>query len=426
MNAVQNELRRLSGAAPEAVAAHFFDNFGVVAQQHYDGRLWLFDYDQLAAHKHRMTEVVMESRGLVLCADTLDVVRRPFARFFNIGEAQAYEADIDYARLEVLEKADGSMVTLYFNKVTGHWHFGTRGTAFAEGRDRVLGKLLPRILRGANLAEEPGTEAFDELMNVLNQDVTYIFEFIGPENPHVTPYKQAELVLLGARRAAGDEYSPADVEGLLFVFQTLGLRVRAPRRYTMPLQLEGLSRSVQVEAIKAWVATAPEFKGLHEGIVCYDPATGKRLKVKTPLYCAAHLQGGQQSILTISPARVAELCVTGDAEEFCLYFPALAVPVRAMAARVRAFIDSLAPVWDEVKGIEDQKKFAVAVQARAPGAASGMFFQARKAGTSPAQAWLEMSLNRRAALAEKLPGMTFRPGAVYSLEDPIEHREPAN
>ena len=407
MNAVQHEMQRLAGAARETIAAHFFENFGVVAQSHLNGRLWLFDYDQLAAHKHRMTDVVMESRGLVLCAETLDVVRRPFARFFNIGEAQAYEADIDYARLEVLEKADGSMVTLYFNKVTGHWHFGTRGTAFAEGGDRVLGKLLPRILRGANLDVTPGSEAFDSLLSVLSQDVTYIFEFIGPENPHVTPYEAAELVLLGARRADGEEYSPTDVEGLLFVFQTLGLRVRAPRRYLMPLQLAGLSRSAQIEAIKTWVATAPEFKGLHEGIVCYDPVTGKRLKVKTPLYCAAHLQGGNDAVLTISPARVAELIVTGDAEEFCLYVPALAVPIQAKAARVQAFIESLAPVWDEVKGIEDQKAFAVAVQAKVPAAASGIFFQARKTGTSPALAWLDMPLNRRAALAEKLPGMDF-------------------
>lgn len=424
MNAVQHEMRLLAGATREAVAAHFFENFGVVAQSHLDGRLWLFDYDQLAAHKHRMTDVVMESRGLVLCAETLDVVRRPFARFFNIGEAQAYEADIDYARLKALEKADGSMTTLYFNKVTGHWQFGTRGTAFAEGRDRVLGKLLPRILRGAGLDVEPGTEAFDSLMSVLSPDVTYIFEFIGPENPHVTPYAQAEFVLLGARRAAGEEYSPADVEGLLFVFQTLGLRVRAPRSYSLPLQLAGLSRSAQIEAIKTWVATAPEFKGLHEGIVCYDPVTGKRLKVKTPLYCAAHLQGGVQGVLTISPARVAELIVTGDAEEFCLYFPELAVPVRAMAARVQAFVESLAPVWEEVKGIENQKEFAAAVQAKAPGAASGIFFQARKAGTTPALAWMDMPLNRRAALAEKLPGMSFQPGAIYSLEDPVEYLVP--
>ena len=66
MTAIQHEMRRLTGAAPQAIAAHFFETFGVVAEQHFDGRLWLFDYDQLAAHKHRTSDVVMESRGLVL------------------------------------------------------------------------------------------------------------------------------------------------------------------------------------------------------------------------------------------------------------------------------------------------------------------------------------------------------------------------
>jgi len=403
MTAVQHEMRRLAGAAPQAISEHFFESFGVVAQLHHDGRLWLFDYDQLAAHKHRMTDLVMESRGLVLCAATLDIVRRPFARFFNIGEAPAYEADIDYTRLEALEKADGSLVTLYFNKVTGHWHFGTRGTPFAEGRHRLGGKFLPRVLRAAGLDVEPGSPAFDSMMSaVLERDVTYLFECVGPENPHVTPYAQDELVLLGARRVTGEEYTPVAVEQLLALLQALKLRVRLPRRYPIPLDLQGLSRSQQVEVIKSWVASAPEFKGLHEGLVCYDPVTGKRLKVKTPLYCAVHLQGDEQGGLSISPSRVAELIVAGDAEEFCVYYPALAPRVRAMAERVQAFIQSLAPVWDEVKGIADQKAFAQAVQAKVPATASGIFFQARKEGGTPALAWLMMSQNRRAALAEKL------------------------
>lgn len=403
MTAVQHEMRRLAGAAPEAIAQHFFENFGVIAQLHLGGRLWLFDYDQLAAHKHRMTDLVMESRGLILCAETLDIVRRPFARFFNIGEAPAYEADIDYTRLQGLEKADGSLVTLYFNKVAGHWHFGTRGTAFAEGRDRVRGKFLPRLLRAAGLDVEPGTPAFDSMMSaVLEDDVTYLFECIGPENPHVTPYQHGELVLLGARRLTGEEYTPAQVHLLLGVLRAMKLRVRLPRTYPIPLELQGLSRSVQVAAIKNWVATDPQFKGLHEGLVCYDPVTGKRLKVKTPLYCAVHLQGNESNGLTISPARVAELVVAGDAEEFCLYFPALAPEVRAVAERVRGFIDALAPVWEEVKGIQDQKAFAVAVQAKVPGSASGIFFESRKTGQAPALVWAEMPLGRKAALVEKL------------------------
>lgn len=407
MTAIQQEMRRLAGASPQAIAAHFFDTFGVVAQQHLAGRLWLFDYDQLAAHKHRTSEVVMESRGIILCAETLNIIRRPFARFFNIGEAPTYEADVDYARLEALEKADGSLVTLYFNRVTDHWQFGTRGSPLATGKHRLGGRFYERIARAAGLDVMPGSTEFDARMSLLDTNVTYLFEFVGPDNPLVTPYAKNELVLLGARWLDGAEYSPAEVAQLLDVLHALGLPVRAPRRYPIPVKLEGLSRPAQIEAIKLWVATAPEFKGLHEGVVCYDPVTGKRVKVKTPLYCAAHLQGWekdeeQKAVLTISVARVAELIVAGDAEEFCLYFPDLAPRVQKMASQVTSFIDGLAPLWEEVKGIDDQKAFAIAVQAKVPAEASGIFFQARKSGVSPALAWVDLPLNKKASLAEKL------------------------
>ncbi|MBU9200382.1 hypothetical protein KTD31_03315 [Burkholderia multivorans] len=407
MTAVQEQMRLLAGASPQAVAAHFYENFGVVAEQHFDGRLWLFDYDQLAAHKHRTTDVVMESRGLILCAETLNIVRRPFARFFNIGEAPAYEADIDYARLEALEKADGSLVTLYFNQVSGHWQFGTRGTPFATGKHRLGGRFYERIARAAGLDVLPGTPEFDERMSLLDTSVTYLFEFIGPDNPLVTPYEKNELVLLGARWLDGEEYSPVEVAQLLEVLRSLNWMMRAPRRYPIPLNLKSLSRPAQIEAIKLWVATAAEFKGLHEGVVCLDPVTGKRVKVKTPLYCAAHLQGWERAeadkgVLAISVSRVAELIVAGDADEFCLYFPDLAPSIQKMAGQVEAFIDGLAPIWDEVKDIEDQKAFAVAVQAKAPGAASGIFFQARKSGVSPALAWMDLPFNKKVSLAEKL------------------------
>ncbi len=400
MPAVKHEMSRLGAARPEDIARHFYDTFGVVAQQHDSGRLWLFDYDQLAAHKHRTSEVVMESRGLVLCAQTLNVIRRPFARFFNIGEAPAYEADIDYARLEALEKVDGSLVTLYFNPVTGHWHFGTRGTPFADARHRDGGIFYERVMRAANLEVAPGTEAFDALMARLNKEVTYLFEFIGPENAHVTPYATSELVLLGARNVNGVEHSPSEVNALLEVLQAMGLRVRQPRRYPIPLALEGLARSLQIEVIKEWVATDPQFKGLHEGVVCYDPVTGKRLKVKTPLYVAVHLQGSAEEN-GLSPRRIVELVVNGDADEFCLYLPQLAPTVRKVQAAVEGFLDKLEPVWDEVKGIEDQKAFSLAVQARV-GLGSGLFFQARKQGHTPLEIWRSMPLNKKASVAEKL------------------------
>lgn len=401
MTTVQNELACLRGQSNENIARHFFDNFGVVAQLHLDGQLWLFDYDQLAAHKHRLTPVVMESRGLVLDSTTYEVIRRPFARFFNIGEAAAYEADIDYTRLEALEKADGSLVTLYFNDLTGHWHFGTRGTPFADVNHRLGGRFYERVVRAAGLTGTPGTTAFDEVIakTGAQHHTTYLFEFIGPDNPHVTPHATSELVFLGARQRNGVELSPA--EGLSFFDSLTGWNVRLPLRYPIPVDLAGLSRQQQVEAIKTWVASDPTFKGLHEGVVCYDPVTGKRLKVKTPLYCAAHLQGDGEG-LNVSKARIVELVVNGDAEEFCLYVPTLAGLVRKAESQVAGFLDALVPVWDIVKDIEDQKAFALALQQHVPSNATALFFLARKTGTTPHQAWLALPFNKQVSMADRV------------------------
>lgn len=403
MSPVQQELLRLRGAAPAEISRHFFDSFGVVAQQHLDGKLWLFDYDQLAAHKHRTSPVVMESRGLVIDSESHRVIRRPFARFFNIGEASAYEADIDYARLEAQEKADGSLLTLYFNDLTDHWHFGTRGTPFADSNHRLGGRFYTRASKAAGLAAHPGTAEFDALVALVaaEKDTTYLFEFIGPDNPHVTPHPTSELVFLGARRRDGAELSPAECQAFFEALTGQGWNVRLPARYKIPLDLAGLSRQQQIEAIKSWVASAPDFKGLHEGVVCYDPVTGKRLKVKTPLYCAAHLQGDGAEV-NVSRARIVELIVNGDAEEFCLYVPTLASLVQKAEQQVTEFLDSLAPVWEEIKDIEDQKEFALALQSRVSGGATALFFLARKSNTSPQQAWQSLPFNKQVGLAERV------------------------
>lgn len=402
MTAIQAEFHRLQGATASEITAHFMNNFGVVAQQYLGDRLWLLDYDQLASHKYRTTDVVMEARGIVLCAQTLDIVRRPFARFFNIGEAPSYEADIDYARLQALEKVDGSLVPLYFNKVSGHWHFGTRGTPFAEGSHRLGGPFYRRVLTAAKLPGTPATEEFDRQMDaLLEREVTYLFEFIGPENPHVTPYATSELVLLGARHWCGPELTPPQVHELYHSLLSAGWNVRLPKTYAMPVGLSALPRSQQVAAIQNWVAESPEFKGLHEGVVCRDPLTGKRVKVKTPLYCAAHLQGGGEGI-NLSLARIVELVVNGDADEFCLYLPHLAPIVNKAQDQVTSFLQKLVPLWEQVKSIEGQKDFALAVQAQIPSSASGIFFQARKTSENPMAIWGAMNLQAKTRLAERL------------------------
>lgn len=400
-SAVQVEMTKLLGASAPEVKNHFMDNFGVVAQQYAENRIWLFDYDQLAAHKHRTTPVVMESRGLMLCASSLAIVRRPFNRFFNIGEAPAYEQDIDYGRLQALEKVDGSLITLYYNQITEHWHFGTRGTPFADNGHALGGTFASRIASAAHISQAaPGTVLFDQAVDsVLSRGITYLFEYIGPENHHITPYKHNELVLLGARHHDGLEFTPEQVDLLANLMCNRHWNVRRPKVYNIPVELRQLSREKQVAAMKAWVAEATEFKGLHEGVVCQDKVSGKRLKIKTPLYCAVHLQGGDGSKLSLS--RVIELVANGDADEFCIYNATLAPLVRKAQDQLEAYLTKLEPLWAQVKDIQDQKAFALALGQSVPSAGQGLFFYARKNNSTPRIEWASLPLSRKASLLEK-------------------------
>lgn len=65
--------------------------------------LVMFKYNQL--NSDLGNPIVQECRGLILNADTFEVVSYPFNKFFNYGEAHA--ADIDWSTAWVSQKLDG-------------------------------------------------------------------------------------------------------------------------------------------------------------------------------------------------------------------------------------------------------------------------------------------------------------------------------
>ena len=65
--------------------------------------LVMFKYDQLNSDFHN--DIVKECRGLILDADTFEVVSYPFNKFFNYGEQ--YADDVDWHTAYVTEKLDG-------------------------------------------------------------------------------------------------------------------------------------------------------------------------------------------------------------------------------------------------------------------------------------------------------------------------------
>ena len=83
--------------------------------------LVMFKYNQLDSDLGN--PIVQECRGLILDADTFEVVSFPFTKFFNYGEANA--VDVDWRTSYVTEKIDGSIVKVV--NLDGNFLISTNG-----------------------------------------------------------------------------------------------------------------------------------------------------------------------------------------------------------------------------------------------------------------------------------------------------------
>lgn len=87
--------------------------------------------NSLAVLAHPQYPLVQECRGIIL-DDERDwaVVAMPYAKFFNFNEPHAHT--IDWSTATVCEKADGSLMTLYWYKDS--WHVSSSGIPDASGK----------------------------------------------------------------------------------------------------------------------------------------------------------------------------------------------------------------------------------------------------------------------------------------------------
>lgn len=116
-------------------------------------------------------------RGLII-DEQENIVARPWAKFFNHGQAEAGQLDM-YAPVEVTDKMDGSLGILHVAP-DGRPRIATRGSFHSEQAIHATG-LLP------------------ELLGHFSPGYTFLFEIIYPENRIVCDYgNMDDLVLLGA------------------------------------------------------------------------------------------------------------------------------------------------------------------------------------------------------------------------------------
>ena len=192
-------------------------------------------------------------------------------------------------------------------------------------------------------------EQFQADMVTYDRDYTYLFESVGPDNRIVTKYEKNELVFLSCvHNETGQEslvganpHTDDDKSQLVFP----EWNVRQVLQYAFDTAEECLT-------------TLSALKNLEEGYVVYTPMTGERIKIKSPVYVAAHRLRGNG--LTINS--VCELVAMGETSEYLNTFPE-DLPKFEPAMQMLAMMqEELVDNYNQYKDIADQKEFALKVK----------------------------------------------------------------
>lgn len=304
--------------------------FGISIKRYPEG-LIVLNYNQIESPKTH--PIVVECRGLII-DEEYNIVSRSFDRFFNYGENNTtFNPSIS----QVYEKVDGSLIKIYNWK--GTWYISTRGTAFAESRvngfDLTFKDMVWKAL-GVNTEPE-----FQNLLldNLLDTDLTYIFEVTGMENRVVTRYEGYKLWFLNARNNLTGEYTRNSA-----LVSMIFLPLCYPKLF-------------EFSSVESCIETATALPDLQEGYVVYENGVPS-CKVKSPAYVAVHFIRGEG----LTPRRIAELVVINEQDEYLKYYPEDSVHFNKYIFGMAKLLEDIQLVYDKYRHMESQKEFAIGVK----------------------------------------------------------------
>lgn len=344
---------------------------GIKVKKYEQDGIVLLDYDQIDSPKTH--PVVRECRSLILSLADYSVVSRKFNRFFNHGEALDLYKEFSFEGAIAFEKADGSLIGVYYNPFTNTWEISTRGMAKAEGQHAMGETFRGMVLCAFNFEDEQHFQDFSS--TYLDKNLTYIFEYTSPLNRVVTPYKQDKMILLSV--VENTEEVKEQLDHPLDMFLKNGLNVRRAEQHNIS----------SFAGAKSLVDSLTDLK---EGFVIYCTKTKMRMKMKSVNYLVAHKLKGNDPV----PSRKNLLKATlgGDIDEFVSYFPEYEQYATPIKDEVTTFIAKMTSVWKSVSAVQDQKEFAMLVKEYP---FSGVLFQAKKMCVSAKDVWDSLDVDRK-------------------------------
>lgn len=295
------------------------DNWQVILSQspynlsiHSDGDYYILKYNMI--NSDFSNPLCLEARGSIFRRenDTWICVARAFDKFFNYGERYSSVNDIDWTSAVVLQKVDGSLCKIFYDR--GEWHVSTNGTIRAE--DASAGDITYLDLFNKAL------QGIDWDWDALNKDYCYMFELTSPFNHIVIKYEGIHLWYLGCRnmRTGNEESIRLDFNGLLY-----------PHVYSH-------------HSLADCIAAAHEMGDDEEGYVVVD-ANFNRIKIKGDEYLRLHKLRGNGAITV---QRVIELWQSDSLDDFVAYYPEFTNFVNSVLTNLRNLINDADSAYDTI------------------------------------------------------------------------------
>jgi|SRR5579885_636733 len=260
---------------------------GVYASFSKSGHKFSLNYDQIEAKES--DPLAQECRGLVLAREdgasmhpfpegsraphenyspgATIVLAYPMKRFFNHGQGSAAQIDWSDPDLAVLEKLDGTLCIVYWDKFISQWCVATRSVPEAD-LPMDNGLFTFRTLFEKAFLETVKV-SFEDFTKTLDKNFTYCFELTTPYNRIVVDYKTCGVTLLAVRSML--TYLEMYPNTTLLTECLKGVPIVQAHTYT------------SVSELVDWVSSLNPLE--HEGVVVRD---GKfnRIKVKNAAYVA--------------------------------------------------------------------------------------------------------------------------------------------
>jgi hypothetical protein len=305
----------------------------------YDNKV-LIKYDQIESPMGE--RIVQEARGIILEKDTWKVMSLPFYKFFNNGEGHA--AKIDWNTAHILEKLDGSLITLYWDWNKNKWFAATTGTAEGEGEvNNKMGTTFNDLFWSV-VKEKYGLTPDSKY---LEKDYNYMFELTTPYNIVVKPHGESSATMLTMRNRNTLVELHYDAMSII----AIAMGVPRVKRY----DLNGGN-------VGELLRTFEQMSWHEEGYVVVD---GKfnRIKVKNPAYVAVHHLKSKTA-----EHNIIGVVKSNEIEEFAATFPERQEEIFKLKKNYDELIEKLELAWAELstrrpKNITapEKKKFAMAV-----------------------------------------------------------------